>query len=302
VVANSEKKRTIFAPAKINLFLHVTGKRSDGYHDLDSLVVFADIGDEIIIEPSVDFEFNVKGPFAGHFKVTERDCSPNSANLAVQAFWKMAGAARKKPEIKITLTKNLPLSSGLGGGSANAAAVIWGLLDLWQIPRHLPFVEELASELGADVPACIDCRPVKMTGKGEIVEPVNDMPEIPVMLVNPGKECKTCTVFSLFPGPFKNKTDIPESFGSLDDLVSFLENCENSLVRTSIEAVSEIGDILEELKTFKGNTLSRMCGSGPTCYSLFEDIEKACVSADSLRKRHPSWWIRTGWINRPQRY
>src|SRR3989339_388717 len=175
--------RHIFAPAKINLFLHVTGRKDD-YHLLDSLVVFADIGDEVILEPAVDFSFEITGPFASHFRVAESDCSPNSGNLLVRAVWKMAEAARKKPDVKITLVKNLPLASGLGGSSTDAAAAIWGLLEHWRMVKHPPFLADLLLNLGADVPACLDCRPVLMRGKGEILSPIQEMPELPILLVN----------------------------------------------------------------------------------------------------------------------
>ncbi len=294
--------RRIFAPAKINLFLHVTGRYPDGYHQLDSLVVFADIGDELVLEPSVDFSFEVSGQFAGQFSAAELDCSPNSRNLVVQAVWKMAEASRRKPGIKASLKKNLPLASGLGGGSADAAAIIWELMERWGLPRQTPFLDNLMEELGADVPACLDCRAVRVRGKGERLQPVKEIPEMPVLLVNPGAVCKTGVVFSLFPGPFSKDIEMGDSFASKDALIEFLRGCDNDLTCTAASLVPEIEAVLSELKASKGALLSRMCGSGATCFALFDDEEEAFEAAESISFKYPLWWVRSGWINRPQRY
>src|SRR5688572_448917 len=126
--ATETRLLTIFSPAKINLYLHITGRLDNGYHLLDSLVAFADVGDEIEIEPDTEFKFHIDGPYANAFGPKDRDHSPDSSNLVVQAVWSLAQAAQKIPNVRVKLTKNLPLASGLGGGSSNAAAVIWGLL------------------------------------------------------------------------------------------------------------------------------------------------------------------------------
>ncbi len=297
-----QKKRTIFAPAKINLFLHVTGRQSDGYHLLDSLVVFADVGDEVLLEPATDFAFDVSGPFAGQFSAAECDCSPNSGNLLVRAVWQMAEAARKKPDVKITLKKNLPLASGVGGGSADAAAAIWGLLEHWNVARQTPFLESLMMGLGADIPACLDCCPVRLKGKGDILENIEDIPEMPIVLVNPGQACKTGMVFSLFPGPYRNEITMPDSFVNRESLIEFLRASSNDLTDTAIEIVPEIAEVLRALHESDSALVSRMCGSGSTCYALFETQEQARHCAGELCEEHPDWWVRTGWINRPQRY
>ncbi|HTK85097.1 MAG TPA: 4-(cytidine 5'-diphospho)-2-C-methyl-D-erythritol kinase, partial [Patescibacteria group bacterium] len=134
---------SVFAPAKINLYLHVTGRRDDGYHLLDSLVAFADIGDRLTLAPANDFSFSAQGPFANAFTAKERDASPNSANLVVRAVWALSQAVQRPPQVRVTLTKNLPLASGLGGGSADAAAALWALLEWWSLPQQA--VPELAA-------------------------------------------------------------------------------------------------------------------------------------------------------------
>lgn len=167
---------TIFAPAKINLFLHVTGRREDGYHTLDSLVAFADTGDHLVLEQASDFELEIKGPYAQAFKPKELDASPSSSNLLARAAWDMARLFQKNLAIKVTLTKNLPLGAGIGGGSSDAATMIWGLLEYWKITDKPKELMALAQRLGADVPACLSCVTSRMEGIGEILTPLGAFP------------------------------------------------------------------------------------------------------------------------------
>lgn len=293
----------ILAPAKINLFLHVTGRRDDGYHTLDSLVAFADIGDEIVFEPSVDFSFSVEGPFSDAFCAAERDESPDSSNLAVRAVWQVSSIARKTPSFKVTLVKNLPVASGIGGGSADAAAVVWELVRRWRLPREEVFISEIMNELGADIPVCLECLPVRMQGKGEVLTPVScGLPEIPFVLVNPGKVCSTAKVFRAYGGDYKEDISFPENFKGLTDLVDFLHSCDNDLTDTALDNVPEIKKVLYELEQNDSSMISRMCGSGASCYALFDNFAQARECAKNISNRYPSWWIKAGWLNRVQRY
>lgn len=295
------KTLNVFAPAKINLYLHITGRRKDGYHTLDSLVAFADIGDTLEIKPSDDFSFRVKGPFADAFLTSERDSSPDSSNLVVRAVWALAGALKKDPHVAVTLTKNLPLASGMGGGSSDAAAVIWGLLEWWGVkpPAILP---ELLLSLGADVPVCFSCRPVQMKGIGEVLHDAPVLPEIPVLLVHPMKFCPTHEVFFGFDQPFSNALTLPESWDTPGALYKFLEEQRNDLEIPAASVVPETAQALDLLRKQDGCRLARMTGSGATCFGLFTDELAVLDAAEYILSVHPDWWVRGGMLNRPQRY
>ena len=296
------KLLTIFAPAKINLYLHITGRLDNGYHTLDSLVVFADIGDRVEIEPATDFQFRVDGPYAGGFSPKELDSSPNSSNLIVQAVWSLARAAQKVPNIRATLTKNLPLASGLGGGSSDAAAVIWGLLEWWGLSSQAHYLPGLMARLGADVPVCLPCKPARVRGIGDILDPAPPMPEVAVVLVHPGKACPTSDVFSRFNGGLKEAQNMPQNLDSFENLVSFLKNQENDLYSAARTTVPEIDNAINALSSQKGCAIARLSGAGATCFGLFESEALAQNAANNIAAENPDWWVKTGWINRPERY
>jgi 4-diphosphocytidyl-2-C-methyl-D-erythritol kinase len=293
---------TVFAPAKINLYLHIAGRREDGYHDLDSLVVFADIGDRVTIEPASDFSLRINGPFASGFTVKETDSSPNSSNLVARAVWEMSRAARRDPKFRVTLNKNLPLASGIGGGSADAAAVIWGMMSLWGLPLSTPWLPDLMANLGADIPSCLRCAPVQMTGIGDILYPIADLPEIPVVLVHPAKHCPTPDVFRRFMGPMRGEVDLHENLSTPDALLNEIKKRDNDLTSAAIEIVPDIAVALKSLATQKNCLLHRMSGSGATCFGLFETPEDAEHAAETITLANPGWWVRTGTINSPERY
>lgn len=299
----ASRSTTIFAPAKINLYLHVTGRREDGYHDLDSLAVFADIGDRLTIAPSANgFDLAIEGPYAAAFSAQDRDSSPASSNLVTRAAWALARAAGRTPDVRITLTKNLPLAAGIGGGSADAAATLWGLMDLWQIPISAPFLPPLMRALGADVPACLRCASVRIAGIGDILEHIPDLPEIPVVLANPGKHCATPEAFRRFIGPMRGEARLPDDLSTPESLISFLRSCENDLTPAAMEIVPEIGACIAALAEEKDCLLSRMSGSGATVYGLFSGMEEAQRAAEAITLSHPRWWVRVGTINSPERY
>jgi len=292
----------VFAPAKINLYLHVTGRLDNGYHTLDSLIAFTDIGDDITIEPSADFEFHVTGPYGAHFSTKETDASPNSSNLVVQAAWALARAGHTMLPVKITLTKNLPLAAGIGGGSSDAAAALWGLCEALGIPRASAFLPDLMLELGADVPVCFTCQPARVRGVGDVLDPAPMMPEIPVVLVNPGIPCPTAKVFSLYGGPYRENIVLPRSFESVHDLVKFLRGCQNDLQEAAMDLVPPIREAINALHAENNCIFSALSGSGATCFGLFESHRSAQEAARNLALRYPQWWIKAGCLNRPERY
>lgn len=300
---NRNKSLTVFAPAKINLYLHVTERRDDGYHLLDSLAVFADVGDKIRIDPAVDFSFLIKGPYASAFDAAGRDASPDSANLAVRAAWAAARAVRKDLRLRLTLEKILPPASGIGGGSADAAAVIWGLMEWWNYaPQGALFLPDAMAALGADVPVCFACRPALMRGIGDMLEPAPDMAEIPAVLVNPGKLCPTAEVFRKFGGDFRGNAAVPSALDSFEDLMDFLVEQENSLTPAAVDVVPEIAFVLEDIQSQAGCHLARMSGSGATCFGLFRESAEAQAAAETIALNHPEWWVRSVTLNRVERY
>lgn len=263
------------APAKVNLALHVTGRRADGYHLLDSLVVFVDIGDQLSLIPhEVGLHLAADGPYA-----TALD--PHN-NLVLDAGRLMMGA---QAGAAVTLTKNLPVAAGLGGGSADAAAMLRLGARYWH--RELP---DLASQLrlGADVPVCVQGRAVRMQGIGEHLTPVVHLPRLHMVLVNPGIALATSDVFAglarrenaaLSPLP-----DSPRAFGE------WLAHQRNDLQPTAISHCPSIGDCLAAL-VHHGAVLARMSGSGASCFGLFETEHKAQHAAAAVDQAAPGWWV-----------
>lgn len=301
-----QKRLKIFAPAKINLFLHVTGRREDGYHLLESLVAFADIGDAIEIKAGHDFKFNASGPYAGAFRDKDLDSSPHSSNLVVRAAWGLSKIAKKPLNLSITLQKNLPLMAGIGGGSSDAAATLWGLMDFWDMDiqniRHTDHFKSLMLELGADVPVCLSCEPQIMRGIGEEISPVPPLPETPIVLVFPGQSSPTPAVFRHYARDFTPPVEIPENLSVFDDFISFLSRQDNDLFEPAAELVPEIKNGLYALEAQKDCALARMTGSGSTCFGIFEDHNAAAQAARNIADENPDWWVRAGWLNLPRRY
>ncbi len=298
----SKNTLSVFAPAKINLFLHITGRQANGYHLLDSLVGFVDIGDTIKIEPHDSFSFEITGKFANHFQEKDRVSNIDSENLVVKAARRLAQICEKPLNVKITLKKSLPLAAGIGGGSSDAASTIWGLQELWELKRDEEYLLPLMTNLGADVPACLNSTPVIMRGIGDILTAAPNMPEVAVLLVNPMINCPTRDVFIHYHGHFKSDVQIPNHFTDLYDLIAFLNNTENDLYDSALQSIPEIGNVIHSIKIEDGCLLSRMSGSGATCFGLFESESAVKKAKDHILRENPDWWVETGWLNRPERY
>lgn len=272
-----------FAPAKVNLFLHVTGKRDDGYHLLDSLVVFADVGDHVGIAPSDTLILEHTGPFG--------NALPDpSENLIMRAAKALQSAHNISSGAHITLAKNLPVASGIGGGSADAAAALRGLCQLWGIDAGSQSVADLALSLGADVPVCLRGRSTIMRGIGENFINLDDCPPIPAILVNPGVGVSTPTVFKARNGDF---TELANWTGGNNDPAIFIQalvNTRNDLEPPAISLTPVIADVLGALRNLEGVQLTRMSGSGATCFALFTNAEAAQAGAAQLKHDHPEWW------------
>lgn len=265
-----------FAPAKINLTLHVTGQRKDGYHLLDSLVMFADVGDRITVEKADETSLTVTGPMAEGVPTDRR-------NLVVQAA-EMLGVTAK-----VTLEKHLPAAAGIGGGSSDAAATIRALTTLYN--RPLPEVEDLLT-LGADVPVCMHSTLTLMQGIGERVASFDTDPWWEMILINPGVAVPTGPVFQALPS--KNNAPMPETFPDwmdCDEAASWLAAQRNDLEVPAIQAQPMIGKVLKELQESEGCALARMSGSGATCFGIYFDFEMRDRALAQLRRDFPKWWI-----------
>lgn len=264
-----------FAPAKVNLALHVTGRRADGYHLLDSLVVFAGVGDTVTATPSDRLTLRVTGPQARHLPVTDD-------NLVLRAARLMGVTAA------LRLDKVLPVASGIGGGSADAAATLRALADL--TGRPLPDPAEIL-RLGADVPVCLTSRPVRMQGVGEILTPLPALPPAWLVLANPGVAVPTPAVFAALTR--RDNPAMPEvpAFPDAAALARWLGLQRNDLQPPAITLAPAIADTLTALASQPGCLLARMSGSGATCFALFAGEQAARTAASHLTETHPDWWI-----------
>jgi 4-diphosphocytidyl-2-C-methyl-D-erythritol kinase len=280
-VAQPGKAWTGTAPAKVNLYLHVVGKRADGYHLLDSLVVFADVGDRLGLELSDSPRLTVTGPFAGAIP-------PGDDNLALRAVRRLAAAVGRPDGIAVTLDKRLPVAAGIGGGSADAAAVLRGLAALWGLAADDPRLRETAAVLGADVPVCLAGRTAWLGGVGEQLDAGPDLAGIPILLVNPGVPLSTPDVFRARRGCFSAKARFAETRPGLDRLCSLLAERGNDLMAPATELAPAVGDVLAALAAQPGCRLARMSGSGATCFGLFGSPEAAKAAGAALAGR--GWW------------
>ena len=292
----------VFAPAKVNLFLHITGRDERGYHELDSLIAFVDVGDEIAIRRGDGFTFEITGPFAHAFNDSDKSTSPNSTNLIIRAVWALSQLVNKTPHFEITLKKNLPLGAGLGGGSSDAAAVIWELLRYWGIPAHALDLQPLLLSLGADVPVCFECSTSHLQSIGDQFDRYENMPELHVVLIHPGKPCNTGEVFSHFDGNFSTPITMPERMHDTDEAITFLSGTHNALNYAARSLVPDIENVINALKSEDGCLLSRMSGSGSSCFGIFENIESAQEAERNIMIANPDWWVKSGHLGRPTRY
>ena len=284
------------APAKVNLALRVTGRRVDGYHLLDSIVVFADVGDVVRLERAGDFGLEITGRAA-------RGLPADDTNLALRAARLMAEI---RPEtfgpVRILLEKNLPVASGIGGGSADAAAVMRAMIRLFGADIPAEELRGPALSLGADVPVCLDGRACRMRGIGEEVEPLEAFPGLHGVLVNPGVPVSTAAVFSALGLEAGTVREEGWSCGSVaaaarhgvaEEVLAALAGTDNDLQAPACGLHPEIADCLEVLAGLPGVRLARMSGSGGTCFALAGTAREAVEMARVLRSAHPEWWVET---------
>lgn len=275
---------SIEAPAKVNLTLHVVGKRDDGYHLLDSLVAFAGVGDTLDFSPAETLSLDVTGPTAGQIP-TEGE------NIVLKAARLLAAAAGVSKGAAITLTKRLPVAAGIGGGSADAAAALRGLMRLWDVSLPPETLRRLALSIGADVPVCLAGTPMRMMGVGEVLEPAPALPPAWLLLVNPMVPLHTPPVFKARTGPFSEAAPLTTPPGDAKALAEALAVRRNDLTPPAITIEPVVGEVLAAIAATPGCLLPRMSGSGATCFGLYAEEAQARSAAARLAAAHPAWWI-----------
>jgi len=272
------------APAKINLDLCITGRRPDGYHELDSLVVFGPPADVLRFAPADRLTLEVRGPFA-------RALAGEADNLVLRAARRLASHAGCKATARITLAKNLPVAAGLGGGSGDAAATLRGLNRLWRQGLAEGDLMPLARDLGADVPVCLASRPARMRGVGERLEWLDRLPALALLLVNPDRPVPTAAVFKglgALPRPIPEQGPPPPDRGAL---LAWLRARANHLEMPARRLEPAIEAVLAALAAQPGCELARMSGSGATSFGLFADQAEVGAAADRIRRAQPKWWV-----------
>ena len=264
--------------AKINLALHVTGRRLDGYHELDSVVAFAKVCDVLTLQQAEETSLGLSGPFA-------RDLEDASSNSVLAAWHELARHEKLKP-VKFHLEKNLPIASGIGGGSADAAAALRGLIKLFnlKIPTH--DLTAIALKLGADVPVCLASKTCRMQGIGETLSPIATQLPKAIVLVNPLVPSPTTKVFEILglkPG---------QSYGPAIEDITNINSWRNDLEHPAIKLLPEIAQVIIALKSQPEITTARMSGSGATCFGLVENLEAAEFAANAIRSKSRGWWVK----------
>ena len=276
------------APAKVNLFLRVTGRRADGYHTLDSLAVFAEARDKLIATASQHLSLAVAGPEAQAL-ATEGD------NLVLRAARALADATGTAHGAALTLEKHLPVASGIGGGSADAAATLRLLDALWNTGLTTGRLREIAATLGADVPVCIESRPVRMEGIGEILSEPPALPEFGLLLANPRIALPTPQVFRARMGAFSPPADMPARLASAGALAEWLIPLGNDLQSAAMSLCPAVAEVLAAIAAQPDCLLARMSGSGATCFGIFPSGAAAAAAAERLPR---AWWRSGGGVSR----
>lgn len=288
------------APAKLNLYLHVTGKRADGYHELDSLVAFTALGDRVTVQPGLarialrGVDLPPVGPrlaISGPFGPALMGESP-ADNLVIRAAHALAARLGREADAMILLDKRLPVASGIGGGSADAAAALRGLGRLWGVDGTAGLLYEVAASLGADVPVCVAGRSCYFGGVGEILDEAPALPEVHVVLTNPGVPVPTPAVFRARTGGFSAPARFDTAPADAAALAALLRERSNDLTAAALTVAPVIADALAALERSDGCLLARLSGSGATCFGLYATATGAEAAAAAIAAAEPRWWVK----------
>jgi 4-diphosphocytidyl-2-C-methyl-D-erythritol kinase len=290
VIESSTKARAWRAPAKVNLTLHILGRREDGWHDLDSIVAFAGCGDVLSFTPGRSLALTIDGPTAEKAGATDDNLVLKAARLLQERVPGLRTGA-------FHLDKRLPVAAGLGGGSSDAAAALRALADENGLSRNDPRLGEAARACGADVLVCLDPRARVMTGVGDLLGPKLKIPMLHAVLVNPGAAVPTPAVFARM-GLAKGQKNaggpspaLPVGGDRRETIVAALRQGRNDMQEAALSIAPVIGDTLEALR-HSGASLARMSGSGATCFALYEDRAASLQAARTMARAHPDWWIK----------
>jgi 4-diphosphocytidyl-2-C-methyl-D-erythritol kinase len=281
---------TAFAPAKVNLYLHVGALDTEGFHPLSSLMTFADIGDQLSVRPADAIGLEISGPFA-------HGLSAGDDNLVLRAAKAIvARVPGPLASFHLTLTKALPLAAGLGGGSSDAGAALRLLRDTLEVELSDAELEAIAGELGSDGPACLFARTVIAEGRGERLSPAPDFPVLDAVLVNPRVASPTGAVYRGFDEMGArggaDRPGLPGAFETAEEMAGFLETCRNDLEAPAVRVTPLIGEVLDTLRDEPETLLGRLSGSGATCFALCAGDIEAEGLAERLERMRPDWWVR----------
>jgi len=290
-VSGSAERLVERAPAKINLTLHVVGRRDDGYHALESLVVFTRSGDTLSLIPGDPLFLEVEGPTAAAAGDSEQ-------NLVIRATRALARCVDDLKVGRFHLIKRLPVAAGIGGGSSDAAAALRLLARLNGLPPDDPRLLAAAAETGADIPVCLAARARMMSGIGDELGPLLALPPLPALIVNPGVPLETKAVFKRMdlPAGWRTTASAHPTFGdgqSADTVFTALRRGRNDLEDPACVLAPVVSDVLAVLGAAPGCRLARMSGSGATCFGLFADCRTAARAKKTIRRVHPEWWVKT---------
>lgn len=277
----------IRAPAKINLYLHVLGRRPDGYHILDSLITFVNLYDILEIEAADDLVLTIDGPFGSGL-------SSGEDNLIIKAANILSNASGVKKGANIKLTKNLPIASGMGAGSSDAVATFKALSKLWGLSLSSDDLCEIALDIGAELPFFITGKSAIVSSIGEYIEPI-DLPKLDILLVNPGIPVLTAQIFNNFAKKADKLEKSPikweNKYSNKNDLINFLLQTKNDLKESAIDSVPQIGAVIKELEAQEGCLFANMSGSGATCFGIFDNAKQAEEAKDAISQKYPDWWV-----------
>ena len=264
--------------------MHINKRLSSGFHIIDSLIDFANLGDTITVCPSNKLTLSVTGPFSPGL-------STGKDNLVIKAAELLATFAGMKPKAKIELKKNLPVASGIGGGSADAAATLKSLSVLWGIQPSSDDLNKLATELGADVPVCLKGVTSFVKGADADITTAPALPNYWLVLVNPNQPVSTKEVFANRKGSFTSTPTFNYNFNKAEELAKVLTGFNNDLTSAATLIAPIINNVLDALKETHGQLLTRLSGSGATCFALYASKYAATSAAKRLKNKYPSWWI-----------